>query len=169
MAHTEEREFILPEGTCPRCGTSVPKDATVRVVERREAGEVYTVEEPILIGKETRVFENPGYRVVADVLIGLNEELYLAGSETPIEAGRQEIVVGIRRIDYNATLGGGREATWQNLEGLDIGELLGENKRLKAENEKLKREVNVHKRRVETLGLGHQREVSHESTTASGE
>lgn len=154
MAYTEEREFIVPEGTCPRCGTSVAKDAMIRVIERNEAGEQYTVEEPVLVGKETRVFETPTFRVEMDVLVGLNEELYLAGSETPIESGRQEIVTGIRRIDYNATLGGGREPTWQGLQGMDIGALQSENKQYKDENEKLKREINVYKRRIETLGLG---------------
>ncbi|MEG9862126.1 MAG: hypothetical protein V6Z81_06445 [Parvularculales bacterium] len=159
MAITEEREFILPAGTCPRCGTSVAKDATTRVIERSEAGEVIEVEEPILIDKEQRVFETPMFRVVADVLIGLNEELYIAGSNTPIDAGRQEIVTGIRRVDYNSTLGGGRKPTWQNLESLDIGQLLSENKQLKADKLRLEREIDVHKRRVETLGLGSHSEV----------
>lgn len=160
MAHTEEREFIVPEGTCPRCGTSVPKDATIREVKHEAYGEERIEEVPILVGKEARVFETPAYRVTADVLIGLNEELYLAGSETPIQEGKQEIVVGIRRIDYNATLGGGREATWHNMESLDIGALLEENKQLRERNETLEREVDVHKRRVETLGLGTPTEVA---------
>ena len=159
MAITEEREFILPAGTCPRCGTSVSKDATTRVIERNEAGEQYEVEEPILIGNERRVFETPMFRVVADVLIGLNEELYIAGSNTPIDAGRQEIVTGIRRVDYNSTLDGGRQPTWQNLESLDIGQLLSENKQLQADKLRLEREIDVHKRRVETLGLGSHSEV----------
>lgn len=85
--------------------------------------------------------------------MGSNEELYRPGGEL-IPPGTQEIVVGVKSIQYNATPGGGREPQWESLEDIDVGAVVENEKKLDIANKQLERENAKLKKRLSTLGYG---------------
>lgn len=160
MATMEEKEIIYPEGTCAKCGTSLPKHVSVQVVKKDDNGDVVydangdpatDTEKVDLLTREERICDFTQLRIISDVLVGHNEELFLPGG-APVPDGRQEMFVGVSRVQYNAQLGGGREPLWVDFD-VDIGALKTENKQLTSENVRLQRELETYKRRVTALGL----------------
>ena len=96
-------------------------------------------------------------KVTAEVLVGDNEELVMPGGKE-VPEGRQEMVIGVQKVYYNAAVGGGREPEWETLDH-DIGSILTELETLKARNDKLEKENIVYERRFKAFGLGVQDEA----------
>lgn len=168
MAKVEER-YIFPEGQCPKCGTSLPKETLVKAKRINEFGHEVEVEEVSdLVSHEEREFTIAAgnLQIVADILVGQNETLYLPGG-VAVADGRQEICVGIKGIKYRvhqaqpkmdglAQVDGPSETPkpeWADLSAEDLPRIIAEHKQMTAKYRKLERQIDVYKKRLATHGI----------------